>query len=169
MANRAGILTQISVSDGGVPKRAVASAVISTEGVLGDRQRDLEHHGGPDRAVCLFSAELIERLREEGHPIEPGSAGENLTITGLDWAGVCPGARLRIGGDVVLEITGYTSPCRTIAGSFAGGDFSRISQKKHPGESRVYAKVVAGGMVRAGDDVRVIEGSTVGGGGGGGF
>ncbi len=169
MANRAGILTQISVSDGGVPKRAVASAAISAEGVLGDRQRDLKHHGGPDRAVCLYSAELIERLREEGHPIEPGSAGENLTIAGLDWAGVCPGVRLRIGGDVVLEITGYTSPCRTIAGSFAGGDFSRISQKKHPGEIRVYAKVVAGGMVRAGDDVRVIEGSAFGGGGGGGF
>ncbi len=156
MAGGTGRIVRINVSDGGVPKRAVAGATISRGGLAGDRQRDLKHHGGPDRAVCLFAAEVIDRLRNEGHPIEPGSTGENLTIAGLDWASIEPGTRLRLGEEVVLEITGYTSPCKWIAGSFAGGDFSRISQNTHPGESRVYARVLSGGDVSTGDEARVV-------------
>jgi len=91
---------QINVSDGGVPKLPVLEAVIATTGVLGDRQRNLKYHGGPDRAVCLFSQELIERLQDEGHSIEAGSSGENLTLAGLDWEKLKLGARLQIGPDV---------------------------------------------------------------------
>ena len=71
-------LCQINVSDGGVPKRPVLEAVITKAGVEGDRQQNLKFHGGPDRAVCLYSQELIERLQDEGHSIEAGSSGENL-------------------------------------------------------------------------------------------
>jgi len=87
-------LHQINVSDGGVPKRPVLEAVISKTGVAGDRQRNLKVHGGPDRAVCLFSLQLLERLQDEGHPIEAGYSGENLTLTGLDWDLMRPGVRL---------------------------------------------------------------------------
>ena len=73
---------QISVSDGGVPKKPVLAARVTEQGVEGDRQRNLKLHGGADRAVCLFSLELIERLQDEGHPIEPGFSGENLTLAG---------------------------------------------------------------------------------------
>ncbi|TLY19306.1 MAG: hypothetical protein E6K66_11100 [Nitrospirae bacterium] len=76
---------QINLSDGGVPKRPVLEAVITTTGVEGDRQRNLKVHGGPYRALCLFSQDLIERLQDEGHSIEAGSSGENLTIAGLEW------------------------------------------------------------------------------------
>ncbi|MGH6631118.1 MAG: hypothetical protein ACREB3_15430, partial [Burkholderiales bacterium] len=48
---------QISTSNGGVPKLPVAEARIMVEGLVGDRQRNRAHHGGPDRAVCLFSLE----------------------------------------------------------------------------------------------------------------
>ena len=51
---------QISISDGGVPKHAVESARITSTGIAGDRQHDTKHHGGPDRAVCLFSLEVID-------------------------------------------------------------------------------------------------------------
>lgn len=156
MNGQSGRVEQISVSDGGVPKLPVPRARLTANGVEGDRQQNLKAHGGPDRAVCLFSAEVVERLRAEGHPIEAGSAGENLTVSGLDWALVVPGARLRIGDTAVLEVTGYTSPCRWIAGSFADGDFTRISQDKHPGESRVYARVWVEGEVTEGDPVEVV-------------
>lgn len=87
---------QISTSKGGVPKRPVDYAVIHELGVVGDRQPDTIHHGGPDRALCLFSLEMIQALQAEGHPIEPGFAGENLTISGLDWNAVIPGTQMRI-------------------------------------------------------------------------
>lgn len=149
-------LHQISVSDGGVPKLAVPEARITVEGVVGDRQRNREAHGGVDRAVCLFSLEVIEALQAEGHSIKPGASGENLTVAGLDWAELKPGDRLRIGEVVRLEIVKYTKPCRFNAQWFQNGNFNRINQKKHPGWSRVYARVLAEGVVRPGDTV-VVE------------
>lgn len=146
---------QISISDGGVPKLPVLEAKVSEQGVDGDRQRNLKFHGGPDRAVCLYSLELIERLQDEGHPIDPGSTGENLTLSDLDWAQVCPGVRLTIGLEVQLEVTSYTTPCSRNGRWFRDEDFSRISQKLNPGWSRVYAKVLRGGIVRPGDVVEI--------------
>ncbi len=149
-----GRVAQINVNpQGGVPKHAVASAEVTTEGVVGDRQRDRRFHGGQQRAVSLYAAERIEALRAEGHPIAPGSTGENLTVAGLDWATIEVGDRLLVGEWVELEITGYASPCSNIAGSFADGAFKRISQKLHPGWSRLYARVISEGVVRTGDRV----------------
>lgn len=125
-------------------------------GVAGDAQRDRELHGGPDRALCLFSMELIRALQAEGHPITPGQIGENLTVEGLDWNKVAPGARLLLGEDVLVEVTRYTSPCTNIRAAFTGGEYARVSQKRHPGGSRVYARVLRTGAIRCGDPVRLL-------------
>jgi MOSC domain-containing protein YiiM len=106
----------------------------------------------------LYSLELIERLQDEGHPIDPGSSGENLTVSGLDWDQVRPGVRLTIGPEVRLEVTSYTTPCSHNGRWFRDEDFSRISEKLHPGWSRVYAKVLCGGLVRPGDAVTINKG-----------
>jgi MOSC domain-containing protein YiiM len=155
MSQSRSYLHQISVSNGGVPKLPVTEARITQEGVVGDRQQNRDVHGGVDRAVCIFSLELIEALQAEGHTIKPGSSGENLTIAGLDWSQLKSGVRLRIGEHVLLEIMSHTSPCKYNAQWFVGGDFSRISQKLHPGWSRVYARVLEAGVVRSGDSVSV--------------
>ena len=152
-----GGVVQISVSAGGVPKTRVPAARFTRLGVEGDRQRDTEHHGGPERAVCLYANERILALRDEGHAIAPGTMGENVTLQGLDWDLVVPGARLMLGNDVLLEITRYTSPCTNIRAGFAGDDYSRVSQKQHPGWSRVYARVVVEGTIREGDPVRLLS------------
>jgi MOSC domain-containing protein YiiM len=102
--------------------------------------------------VSLYSWDLIQALQAEGHPIVPGAIAENLTLTGIDWTAMRPGARLAI-GEVQLEITRYTSPCYKIAGAFRDGAFVRVSQKVHPGWSRVYARVLAEGRIAAGDAV----------------
>jgi MOSC domain-containing protein YiiM len=151
-----GRVVQISVSDGGVPKKAVPEARITERGVEGDRQRNLEHHGGPDRAVCLFSMERIRDLQGEGHAIAPGTVGENLTVEGVDWNAVVPRTRVLLGDDVALEVTRYTSPCVNIKPAFNGGQYARISQKAHAGWSRVYARVLVPGTVREGDRVRLL-------------
>jgi MOSC domain-containing protein YiiM len=151
-------VVQINVNPrGGVPKHRVASAEITAAGVAGDKQRDLRYHGGPNRAVSLYSSEHIAALRDEGHPIVPGSAGENLTIAGLDWPALEAGDRLRIGEQLRVEITGYAAPCNNIAESFADGKSTRISQKLHPGWSRVYASVLEPGVVQEGDVVELEE------------
>ncbi len=148
---------QINVSDGGVPKYPVLEAVVTSDRVQGDRQRSLKVHGGRDRAVCLFSLELIESLQEDGHSIVPGSSGENLTLAGVQWATLAPGDRMQIGPDVQLEITNYTAPCELNACWFDDGDYTRVSQKKHPGWSRLYAKVLREGLVRPGDAVEILN------------
>jgi MOSC domain-containing protein YiiM len=150
-------LHQISVSDGGVPKLPVPEARVTVQGLVGDRQRNRQVHGGPDQAVCLFSLEVIEALQAEGHTIKPGASGENFTIAGLDWSQIKPGDRLRIGEKVQLEIKSYTSPCKYNAQWFVEGDFSRMSQKIHPGWSRLYGSVLAEGVVRPGDPVTLEE------------
>jgi len=148
---------QVNLSDGGVPKRPVLEAVITTTGVEGDRQRNLNVHGGLDRALCLFSQDLIERLQGEGHSIEAGSSGENLTIAGLEWEKLELGDRLQIGPDVQIEIMSYTIPCDQNAQWFLDRDYKRVSQKKNPGWSRFYAKVLREGVVRPGDAVEILE------------
>ena len=152
MTTESGRVFSINCSEGGVPKLPVPDALVSSFGVFGDRQKNRKYHGGPDRAVCLFSLERIRALQDEGHPIGTGTTGENLTISGLDWDLVVPGSILEV-GDATLEVTDYTKPCRTIRESFKGHKFVRMSQKHHPGWSRVYARVLKEGMVRTGDAV----------------
>ena len=143
----------LQVSPGGVPKLPVDTGVVTSLGIVGDKQRDRRFHGGPDRALCLYSMDRIEELNREGHTIIPGSAGENVTVRGLDWDTVIPGKRYRLGEEVEIEITSYTTPCANIAGSFKGGEFVRILQKQHPGYSRVYARILKEGVLRVGDSV----------------
>ena len=89
---------------GGVPKPRVDYARLRKEGVEGDKQNDLRHHGVVRRAVCLFSLQKILDLQTEGHPIDVGTTGENLTIEGLDWNYLEEGMELSI-GDAVIELT----------------------------------------------------------------
>ena len=151
-----GRVVQVSVSPkGGVPKRPVAQAEVGPTGLAGDAVRYTKVHGGPERAVCLFPLELIETLRAEGHPVFPGSVGENLTLTGLDWPRLRPGDVVAVGAAVRLQLTTRVEPCKTIRASFADGDFRRIQPARVPGETRWYTRVLAGGTVRTGDPVSV--------------
>jgi MOSC domain-containing protein YiiM len=152
-----GRIFQLNRSGGGVPKLAVREAFIDADGLEGDKQRNLRFHGGPERALCLFPLELILELQAEGHPVFPGSVGENVTVAGLEWTRVEPGTRLSLGDEALVEITSYTAPCKTIADSFAGGDFKRISQKVHPGHSRLYARVLRPGPLAVGQTVTLLD------------
>lgn len=150
-----GSVYQISISRGGAPKWPVPAAMVGPDGLEGDYHFDVANHGGPLRAVCLYTMEQIERLMAEGHPIFAGAVGENVTLSGIPQELLTPGATMAIGAEARLEVVSYTTPCKGIADAFSTGDFTRISQKVHPGESRVYARVIHGGEIRAGDPVMV--------------
>lgn len=151
-----GRIVQLSVSAGGVPKRAVEEARVTRLGLEGDGHHDEAHHG-PLGAVCLFSMEAIRALAAEGHAISSGVIGENVTLEGIDWSRMVPGVYLLLGERVLLQVTRYTSPCFKIAATFVGREYGRVSQKRHPGWSRVYARVLAEGRLRAGDSVRIVS------------
>jgi MOSC domain-containing protein YiiM len=153
-----GRIVQISVSGGGVPKTSVEEAMITTAGVEGDAHRDLEHHGGPERAVCLYAMEAIRGLASEGHAVVPGTLGENVTVEGIDWTAIQPGTHLLLGERVLLQVTRYTTPCLNIKHAFRDGQFGRISHKRRPGWSRAYARVVVEGRIRCGDAAHVVDG-----------
>ncbi len=155
-----GSIFQINVSRGGVPKLPIAEATVDLRGITVDSCTDGRHHGRPEQALCLYSIERLLVLRTEGHAVSPGCTGENITTVDLDWKHVTPGARLRLGGELVIEITGFAAPCWKNARWFKHGDFSRLDEALHPGSGRAYARVLSGGMIRQGDVITPISETT---------
>jgi MOSC domain-containing protein YiiM len=150
-----GRIHQLNISAGGVPKLPVPRSRVGTLGLEGDGHR-YHGHGGPDKAVCLFALETIEKLRGEGHLIEPGAAGENVTTVGLDFGALPTGTRLGLGAQVIVELTEPAAPCRTIAHCFADRDSGRIAADRAPDDVRMYARVVREGEIAPGDPIEVL-------------
>jgi MOSC domain-containing protein YiiM len=144
----------VNANDGGVPKRPIPGAEVTTAGLVADRQADRKHHGRPFQALCLWSTDVIGELASAGHPIEAGSAGENLTLSGVDWAALRPGTRLRI-GEVLAELSFPATPCKKQTRWFNDGDFGRIDHERNPRWTRWYAWVREPGKVAPGDEVLV--------------
>ena len=90
------ILVQVNVSAGGMPKLPVLFARVTPSGIEGDRQKTAKIHGGPDRAVCLYSEELYAQLQSEGIHVRAGELGENFTTRGLDLSSLASGDRLAV-------------------------------------------------------------------------
>jgi MOSC domain-containing protein YiiM len=144
----AGRVVQLNVSAGGVPKLPVTHLDVGFGGPIGDAQRSKKHHGSPWQALCIWSVEAIAALNAQGHCLQPGSAGENVTVAGLPWDEVRAGVRLEL-GTVVCEVSAFALPCSQNAQWFAGGDFRAMHHERGP--SRVYATVLVPGRIEPGD------------------
>ncbi len=129
-----------------MPKLPVLFARVSVDGVAGDWQKNRKYHGGPNRAVCLYSIELYDEFRREGIDLQPGSVGENFTTRGIDLRSLKVGDYLRVGG-CVIELTDTRVPCRNL-NQWAPDLFDRIH-----GRSGWLAKVVTEGDVKPGDTI----------------
>ncbi len=144
-------LAQLSISPGGIPKQPIDAAHVSREGVAGDWQRNRRYHGGPDRAVCIFSEELYALLREDGVDLAFGAVGENFTTRGIDLQSLGKGDQLRVGGSCTVELTDVRVPCGTLK------KWNRTLPALIEGRSGWVAKVISVGAVRAGDSIEVIK------------
>jgi len=143
------VLTQISRSRGGIPKFAVDGPVMLREsGIEGDGQRDLRHHGGPDKAVLMIASELLDNLLAEGFPVYPGALGENLTVAGLDPRDLRPGQCFRIGDEAAIELTTLREPCVNL---YVYGR-SIVKELARPGcvAGGFYARVISPGLLTPG-------------------
>ncbi len=136
----------------GIFKQPVAGSVhISKAGLPGDAICDVENHGGMDQAVYVFGASDYAWWSEHlGAELEPGTFGENLTITELESAMFNIGDVLRIGA-VELQITAPRIPCVTLAARMGDPAFlKRFRAAERPG---LYCRVLREGAVSAGDAV----------------
>src|ERR1700733_14515068 len=77
-----GSIVQISISPGGVPKRPIAEAEVTVEGIRGDSWAHPQIHAGPNPALLLINSEGSGHLIAQGCPVFPGALGENLTTLG---------------------------------------------------------------------------------------
>jgi MOSC domain-containing protein YiiM len=131
----------------GTAKANVAEVDLRADwGVVGDA------HAGPGpRQVSLLAAEAIQALRDGGRIVRSGGMGENLTVEGLDAAGLEVGDRLRIGADAELEISQRGKQCHGRCEIFR-----RVGECIMPREG-VFARVTRPGRVRVGDTIEVIH------------
>ena len=152
------VVHSINIStQGGVPKLPIDKAEIKFEGVEGDfnKFRTDKKNSTGTRAVTLFSLEQIEKLKSEGHAIDVGTTGENITIEGVDWPTLEVGTRMMI-GEAMIELSEPTAPCSKIGKSFIDGAFSRIDHELELGWSRWSASVIEEGQVEIGSQVIIL-------------
>ncbi len=144
------------VSQGGVPKLPVDRLYVRKSGCIGDKQNDLRYHGGPNKAVCILQNCILEELQSNGHPITPGSTGENILVDGCLVGEIYPGSKIKF-GELEIEITQDAPPCKTISESFTDRNFNLISHKKFPNYTRWYGKVIHEGVLTIGATFEVIN------------
>ncbi|NPV58844.1 MAG: MOSC domain-containing protein [Actinobacteria bacterium] len=131
-----------------VQKEAVESAVlVPGKGIEGDA-----HYGFGHRQVSLLADESVDKMREKGlTDLKPGAFGENLLTRGIDLLALDIGDRLRVGSQVLLEVSQVGKECvDRCAIYYAAGDCIM------PREG-IFARVIEGGVVTPGDAVRVEE------------
>lgn len=160
------VRTYTQAADGGPLDRPWTSAIrkdavegqvwAGAEGLAGDQVADTRHHGGPWRAVLMYSADHYPLWRTEWdrRELRPGAFGENLTISGLAEDTVCVGDVLAA-GDVRLEVTSPRSPCQTLAHRLERPEVVRMIRENH--RSGWYLRVAREGWLEAGMIVTLAD------------
>jgi MOSC domain-containing protein YiiM len=122
----------------------------------GDRQADLENHGGHNKAVYAYPSEHYEFWRRElpGMDLPWGIFGENLTIEGLREEDACIGDHFRI-GEAVVAVSQPRIPCYKLGIRFGRDDI--VKRFLASGRSGIYFSVVEEEMVKAGDEIERIR------------
>ena len=109
------------------------------------------------RQVHLIQGELHDELQLAGFNVAEGTMGENITTRGIDLLALPRGARLRIGADAVIEITGLRNPCSQLD-KYQKGLTAAVLGRNPDGSllrrAGVMGIVLEGGAVSPGDDIR---------------
>jgi len=132
----------------GTKKEPVAEGILREDyGLVGDAHANCCTH----RQVSLLAIESINKMGSLGFDVGPGDFAENLTTEGIELVTLPVGTRLLVGEKVVLELTQIGKECHT-----GCAIYRQIGKCIMPKEG-VFAKVIRGGLVRAGDQIRIKE------------
>ncbi|MFC1983593.1 MOSC domain-containing protein [Chloroflexota bacterium] len=130
----------------GTRKKPVAEGVLREDyGFIGDAHADCCTH----RQVSLLSIESISKIRSLGFDVGPGDFAENLTTEGIDLVSLPVGTRTSVGEEVILEVTQIGKECHT-----GCAIYRQIGKCIMPKEG-VFAKVISGGLIRTGDQIKI--------------
>jgi MOSC domain-containing protein YiiM len=157
-------ILQINISRGGLPKRSIPQAEVTTLGITGDVQAHPEFHGGPDKALLIITSEGIEELIAQGFSLFYGAMGENFTTRGIDRREMRTGQRYRT-GEIVFELTDMRLPCSQLSPYGPGIQRAVYDEQIAAGDhssprwalSGFYASVLVPGTVRPGDPIQFLE------------
>jgi MOSC domain-containing protein YiiM len=130
----------------GTKKKDVGEGLLEADfGLVGDAHADCCTH----RQVSLLAVESIDKMRALGLDVNPGDFAENLTTEEIDLISLPVGTRLSVGKQVILEITQIGKECHTRCAIFR-----QVGKCIMP-EEGVFARVIRGGPVKAGDQIKV--------------
>ena len=132
----------------GTKKEPVAEVLIKEEyGVVGDAHADCLTH----RQVSLLAIESIDKMRSLGFALQPGDFAENITTEGIDLVSLPVGTRITAGDNVILEMTQIGKECHA-----ACAIRRQVGDCIMPREG-IFARVIHGGAVRAGDPIKIND------------
>ena len=148
MAATKGRIKAISISkERGTQKINVPEAELQADfGIVGDA-----HAGSWHRQISLLGIESIDTMRSKGVDLSPGDFAENITTEGIDLGSLAVAGKLRLGGNVELEITQFGKTCHGRCQIY-----ERIGDCVMPRDG-VFAKVTRGGTIHVGDAIEVIR------------
>ena len=142
------VIAVCSSESKGTPKENIDTGIIREDyGLVGDAHADCT----TNRQVSLLAVESMNKMKDLGIELEPGLFAENLTTEGIDLISLPVGTEVSVGGEVVLEISQIGKECHT-----GCAIFQQVGKCIMPKEG-VFAKVIHGGTVKIGDDVRIKE------------
>ncbi len=111
------------------------------------------------RQIHLIHRELFDELAAKGYPVTPGQLGENIATEGIDLLALPVDTELHIGATVRLRLTGLRNPCGQLD-KFQPGLMAAVLDRTPDGKlirkAGVMSMVLAGGVVRAGDAIKVM-------------
>ncbi len=122
--------------------------------VVGDDQDDRKVHGGRDKALYSFAVEDEAWWSEtRARPVEPGTFGDNVTLSGIDVTNAVVGERWEI-GSALFEVSQPRIPCWKLAARTGDAEFpEQFSDAGRPG---AYLRIVSEGEIEAGDELNVV-------------
>jgi MOSC domain-containing protein YiiM len=132
----------------GTRKKTVAEGILREDyGLVGDAHADCCTH----RQVSLLAMESIDKMRRLGFEVGPGDFAENLTTRGIELLSLPIGTRISIGKEILLDVTQIGKECHS-----GCAIYQEIGKCIMPKEG-IFARVIQGGRVRAGDDIRIQD------------
>jgi MOSC domain-containing protein YiiM len=140
----------------GICKQPAQGAVyVSSEGLEGDEQVDLENHGGADKAVYVYSMDNYRYWEQElGRPLQPGQFGENLAVSGMTDEAVHIGDIFRMGA-VEAQVTQPRVPCFKLGMRMEDTDF--VGRFHYSGRVGFYLRILQAGQIKAGDPIERLQ------------